>query len=735
MAVLGSGVTIADALDDHLDVNTYAVVLSAGHVYDLWLAGDDTNDELIAVVPALDDPRLTISGPGTALDDDDTAEGLNALIRFTPGTTGAYTITARESANSAGTAPRSYVLNISDMSLETDITGHIFDAAATTAGGDTVGADMILALHDVLVSDIERDGTQDADVVAVFLADGITYDISMRGLPPPSIDGTLPDPELTLLNAAGVEVAFNDNQGGGSLHALIDNFDPAASGWFYIIAKSHDSGTGTYELEVTPSPPAAGDQVLGSVLSLSNVPVGGAIQGEIESNGDEDWYAFRVANGQSYRFDLAAIGLADPELFLRDSAGALLASDNDSGDGDNARINFIATFDGLVFLDAHDNAAGTGTFQLSATLFTASTAANIVADASVAPPSDSEIVGSDLADSLTGGAGNDSIDGRIGNDTIDGGAGDDTIEAGASISNDVVDGNSGNDVVNGNAGSSTINGGQGADLLNGLDGFDVLNGDDGDDTLSGGGENDIIDGGSGNDRISGETAHDFINGGAGNDTIDGGDGSNMLDGNEGDDVFENVDFGDSVTGGAGIDTVNALTPYVLPAAVENLNLLGGAFFSGTGNSLSNVIVGNVGKNVLSGLGGSDTINGGLGDDTIIGGAGKDLNTGSGGLDVMDYNALSESGPTFAARDAINTFAHGDKIDLSTIDANANVAGNQAFVFVANFTGNAGQLQFDQVATNSWFVSADVNGDGSAEFSLNIYSAPGFGQLQSWDFIL
>jgi Ca2+-binding RTX toxin-like protein len=122
-------------------------------------------------------------------------------------------------------------------------------------------------------------------------------------------------------------------------------------------------------------------------------------------------------------------------------------------------------------------------------------------------------------------------------------------------------------------------------------------------------------------------------------------------------------------------------------------------------------------------------------DTLIGGAGKDLLTGSGGLDRMVYNALSDSGITFAGRDGINTFAHGDKIDLSALDANAGVGGNQAFAFVASFSGAAGQLQYDQVATNSWFVSADVNGDGASDFSLNIYTSSGFGQLQGWDFIL
>jgi hypothetical protein len=102
---------------------------------------------------------------------------------------------------------------------------------------------------------------------------------------------------------------------------------------------------------------------------------------------------------------------------------------------------------------------------------------------------------------------------------------------------------------------------------------------------------------------------------------------------------------------------------------------------------------------------------------------------------MKYNALSESGTTFATRDAINTFAHGDKIDLSAIDANNQVAGNQAFTFHANFTHHTGEVQFDQVAANSFVISADVNGDAVADFSLNLFTSPGFGTVQGFDFIL
>ena len=59
--------------------------------------------------------------------------------------------------------------------------------------------------------------------------------------------------------------------------------------------------------------------------------------------------------------------------------------------------------------------------------------------------------------------------------------------------------------------------------------------------------------------------------------------------------------------------------------------------------------------------------------------------GASGNDGFDFNSISESLPGAVNRDVITGFvgngaAVGDGIDVSTIDANAVVAGNQAFTF-------------------------------------------------------
>lgn len=75
--------------------------------------------------------------------------------------------------------------------------------------------------------------------------------------------------------------------------------------------------------------------------------------------------------------------------------------------------------------------------------------------------------------------------------------------------------------------------------------------------------------------------------------------------------------------GSKTDTVNSSISYILPDAVENLNLIGVTAINGTGNTLNNIIIGNSGNNILSGGVGNDTLDGGLGNDTVSGGEGND----------------------------------------------------------------------------------------------------------------
>lgn len=249
-------------------------------------------------------------------------------------------------------------------------------------------------------------------------------------------------------------------------------------------------------------------------------------------------------------------------------------------------------------------------------------------------------------------------------------------------------------------------------------------------------------------------------------------GDDWMFGGSGNDVYNVNSVGDNVRefAGGGTDTVvSRIFSYTLGSNIENLrldNTLGFlTAFNGTGNSLNNSIIGNDNNNILSGLDGNDALNGGNGNDTlnggngndslfgstgndtlnggdgndiIIGGAGKDTMSDGNGTDTYRYFATSES-TAGINRDVILDFSRGfDKIDLSAIDANITLAGNQAFNFIgtAAFSGLAGEVRYVDTG-NDLVVQVDVQGDGNttAEMEIQLNGLGAAGVLAATDFIL
>ncbi|WP_114947049.1 M10 family metallopeptidase [Microvirga calopogonii] len=266
-------------------------------------------------------------------------------------------------------------------------------------------------------------------------------------------------------------------------------------------------------------------------------------------------------------------------------------------------------------------------------------------------------------------------------------------------------------------------------------------------------------GGSGNDTITGNDAANSLKGGAGNDRLFGGTGNDALDGGIGDDtaVFSGArayysisklsdgsvqvadlrsgtpDGSDVVWGAEWFQFVdkiytlaeletNAVTATATPIepVPQNLSLNG----TNSGNSL----YGQGGDDKLYGRGGNDKLYGSAGNDLLVGGTEKDVLFGGAGADVFDFNSRKDSLKT--ARDTIKDFVRGvDHIDLSTIDANSLVSGNQAFSFIGSkaFSGHAGQLKF-----SSGVLSGDINGDKMSDFEINV---SGVSALAKGDFYL
>ena len=203
----------------------------------------------------------------------------------------------------------------------------------------------------------------------------------------------------------------------------------------------------------------------------------------------------------------------------------------------------------------------------------------------------------------------------------------------------------------------------------------------------------------GNDRMIGKGGDDSLQGNDGADTILGDGGMDVLWGGKGFDVLRGGSGADTVIGGGGQD-----------------QLLGGS-----------------GDDRLEGHVGSDQLTGGRGNDLLIGGRGRDLMTGGQGADVFKFNMLADSGRFAAGADVIQDFGVGrDRIDLSAIDADMGVKGNQAFTWsLDGLSGQAGQLAM-LIDADRTRVMIDIDGDATADMMISLI---GRLDLGADDFIL
>ena len=147
---------------------------------------------------------------------------------------------------------------------------------------------------------------------------------------------------------------------------------------------------------------------------------------------------------------------------------------------------------------------------------------------------------------------------------------------------------------------------------------------------------------------------------------------------------------------------------------------------------NDVMSGTSKADVLRGLDGSDTLKGLAGNDLLIGGKGADKLIGGLGKDTFDFNTRLEIGKG-ASSDSVLDFTPklGDKIDLSGIDANSKIAGNQTFNFIGSkaFDGKPGEIHFIK-----GILSGDTNGDKVADFDMLI-TLVGGSSMHTQDFVL
>ncbi len=293
----------------------------------------------------------------------------------------------------------------------------------------------------------------------------------------------------------------------------------------------------------------------------------------------------------------------------------------------------------------------------------------------------------------------------------------------------------------GSAGSDVLSGGDGADTLHGMGGADAFSGGAGNDLMIGGAGNDSFDGGTGVDAVSYETATAGVHVslltaasqntvGAGTDTlisieklvgsafadtlIAGAGGSTLNGGNGGDDLFSGPgsdilngggasDFADYALATGGVTVSLAVSGFQNTFSAGHDELVG--IEKLVGSAYGDSLTGDAGANALYGVGGNDVLTGGGGQDTLAGGA---------GLDLFIFQSVTDS--TVAAPDTILDFQAGEKIDLSAIDANTALAGDQDFHLGAT-PGHAGDIVVGPFTGGHTLVSLYVDGDATPDAAI------------------
>lgn len=405
------------------------------------------------------------------------------------------------------------------------------------------------------------------------------------------------------------------------------------------------------------------------------------------------------------------------------------------------------------------------------------------------------LTGTVFGDTINGAGGGDWLDGSFGNDVLNGDPGNDFLFG--SQGDDTLNGGTGEDSFSGGVGSNLLSGDAGHDSFFLRFGTDTVFGGTGRDsvylgdfyiTQSEPGGEAVVNTGDDDDAVFVARGRATIDGGAGNDLIQygimsfDGEGNQHIwprtfdffdvkaDGGPGVDKLGIFDYGISsylnfatgqlFMGAQGVFTITGIEVIQLNGSTTSGDTIVGwtgliearlgrgndwiADYSSANNDRffgeggDDALWGLGGNDVLDGDWGHDTISGGDGDDTLIGGEGGDWMHGGIGADVFRYLAVGDAALT-GPLDVAAGFEIGiDKLDLAAIDANATLAGDQAFTVGALQAGIAGRLSIELAANLAggeqlWVVRGDVNGDGAAD--LQIWVAGGGGNLGGGDFVL
>jgi len=230
-------ILLTDTINPPGDTDVFGVSVVAGRTYMISMYGS-------GATPLQDSVIALFNNMGNFVNaDDDGGSSTNSLLTFTATTTGTWFIQTQAYPGSGLTGQ--YTLDVILQPL-TDVVPSTFAGAVLIAPGVSYGF-IDSAVPDVYAGLTETD-TFKINVTAgkfytIEVAGGADYDSDYTALPPGELD-----PIIVLYNAAGDQVAFNDDISFPSDISSRLGFLATESGTYYLDVQSYQPWTGGYSI-------------------------------------------------------------------------------------------------------------------------------------------------------------------------------------------------------------------------------------------------------------------------------------------------------------------------------------------------------------------------------------------------------------------------------------------------------------------------------------------------------
>ncbi|MDJ0908267.1 MAG: tetratricopeptide repeat protein [Woeseiaceae bacterium] len=335
-------------------------VLDDGKRYDVHYINADAGErlEVIAASDAFDTLLFVFRGDDLIAQDDDSADNRNSRVVMTAPVSGEYVL--------AVTSYEADSLGQYWLAVRRGIGG----AAAAPAAGDPEVA------YGTLGASSARLDTDNTPYAAHDLAAdvGETYEITME-----SSDF---DTFLILFDPAGNNILRDDDSAGGTNSRI--TFTAQTAGTYTIYANSYrEDASGSYTLTVRRGTGSGGgaigggtpggggvDESFGASLDINDVVMGELTRAN-ERIDDGPYFAMHTVSadaGETLTFSLSSAEF-DTTIYITNSDGDLLGSDDDSGGGVNGTdsqvtVTTATSGDLIVFASGYD-ASDLGTYTLT----------------------------------------------------------------------------------------------------------------------------------------------------------------------------------------------------------------------------------------------------------------------------------------------------------------------------------------------------------------------------------